>query len=138
MPECPAWTHQAQAIEVTRVNVLKPQTLLIVFALVLAAGPAVRAAGTSADAILAEADRLRAEQREASNFKAVDNYREAASLLLTNGDIRPATTALRNAGEILLLLGNTSESLKCYQQALDLTGQTGDQVERGKILNKLA
>lgn len=108
------------------------------FALVLAAGPAVRAAGTSADAILAEADRLRAEQREASNFKAVDNYREAASLLLTNGDIRPATTALRNAGEILLLLGNTSESLKCYQQALDLTGKTGDQVERGKILNELA
>ena len=108
------------------------------FVLVLAAGPAVQAAGTSAEAIVGEADRLRAEQREASNLKAVDNYREAASLFLTNGKIRPATSALRNAGEILHLLGDASASLACYKQALGLTEKTGDRIERGKILNDLA
>ena len=115
----------------------KPQTSLIVFVLVLATGPAVKAAGT-AETIFAEADRLRAEQREASNFKAIEKYREAATLFLTNGKIRPATSALRNAGEILLLLGNTFDSLASYKQALSLTKKTGDKLERGKILNDLA
>ena len=119
-------------------KVLKLRTLLIVLILVLAAGPAVLAAGTSAEAIVAEADRLRAEQLEASNFKAVDNYREAAKLFLLNGDIRAATTALRNAGEILHLLGHGSASLACYKQALGLTWKTGDLIERGKIFNDLA
>lgn len=115
----------------------KPQTSLIVFVLVLATGPAVKAAGT-AETIFAEADRFRAEQREVSNFKAVEKYREAADLFLTNGKIRRATIALRNAGEILLLLGNTSESLASFKYALSLTKKTGDKVERGKILNDLA
>lgn len=108
------------------------------FVLALAAGPAVQAAGASAEAILVEADRLRAEQLEASNLKAVDNYREAANLFLTNGESRAAAGALRNAGEILQLLGDPAASLACYKQALDLTSKTGDRIERGKILNDLA
>jgi CHAT domain-containing protein len=119
-------------------KVLKPRTLLIVLVLVLAAGPAVQAAGTSAQASLAEADRLRSEQLETSNVKAVEKYREAANLFLANGEIRRATSALRNAGEILHLLGKTSESLACYKQALGLTNKTGDLIERGKIFNDLA
>ena len=110
----------------------------MVFILLLALGPMVRAAGTSAEAMLAEADRLRAEQTEASNLEAVENYREAANLFLTNGETRRAATALRNAGEILHLLGETSESLACYKQALGLTKKSGDLVERGRILNDLA
>lgn len=106
--------------------------------LVLAIGPAVQAAGAGAEAIIAEADRLRAEQLEDSNLKAVENYREAANLFLITGDIRQATTALRNAGEILQLLGKTSESLACYKLALGLTKKTGDLIERGRILNDLA
>ncbi len=108
------------------------------FVLVLAAGPAVQAAGASAEAIVGEADRLRAEQLEASNLKAADKYREAANLFLTNGEIRAATNALRNAGQILNLLGNISESLACYNQALRLTSKSGDLIERGKIFNDLA
>ncbi|HEU4506642.1 MAG TPA: CHAT domain-containing protein [Pyrinomonadaceae bacterium] len=119
-------------------KVLKPQTLLIVFVLVLAAGPAVQAAGVSAQAILEEADRLRGEQLEASNLQAADKYREAANLFLTQGELRRATSALRNSGELLHLLGKTSESLACYKQALALTNKTGDAIERGKIFNGLA
>lgn len=104
----------------------------------LAAEPAVQAAGTGAEAILGEADRLRSEQFEASNFKAVEKYREAANLFLTKGELHRATIALRNAGEILHLLGKTSESLACYKQALALTNRTGDLIERGKIFNDVA
>jgi CHAT domain-containing protein len=110
----------------------------MILVLVLAAGPAVQAAGTTAEAILGEADRLRSEQLEASNVKAVEKYREAANLFLTKGELHGATIALRNAGEILHLLGKTSESLACYKQALRLTNRTGDEIERGKIFNDVA
>jgi CHAT domain-containing protein len=75
----------------------------------------------------AEADKLRAEQREDSNFKAIEKYREEHTAI-----------ALRNAGEILQLLGNTSEALASYTEALALAKKTRNSLEAGKILNDLA
>lgn len=91
-----------------------------------------------AEAAFVEADKLRAEQLEASNLRAIDKYREAANVFQSNSELQRSTTALRNAGEILQLLGNSSEALICYRQAFALTKKTGDLLERGKLLNDLA
>lgn len=91
-----------------------------------------------AEAALADALRLRSEQLEASSLKAVEKYREAATLFRNNGKLQHATNALKNAGEILNLLGKTPEALASYQQALELNKKTGDSRERGRIFNGLA
>ncbi len=94
--------------------------------------------GSAAENALAEAQKLRSEQNAAANYKAVEKYREAAKLFLTAAHLKPATTSLRNAGEILHLLGNTSAAKSCFEQALALTKKTGDLLERARIFNDLA
>jgi CHAT domain-containing protein len=91
-----------------------------------------------AQATFAEAEQLRSEQREDSNLKAIAKFREAATAFQNNGDLKRATVAFRNAGEILQLLGNSAEALICYQQAQALTRKTRDQVEQAKIFNNLS
>lgn len=101
----------------------------------------LRANGTAEEAAaiaLAEAEKLRAEQLEASNRKAIEKYRRAALLFQIHAEPERATVALRNAGELLELLGDTAEALTCYEEALALTNKTGDILERGKILNDIA
>jgi CHAT domain-containing protein/uncharacterized protein HemY len=85
-----------------------------------------------------QANKLRTEQRETSNLKAIEKYREAAKLFRTSGDSERSAIALRNAGEILELLGNTSEALSCYKEARALIRRTRNSVEQGKIFNDLA
>ena len=87
-----------------------------------------------AEAAFAEAEQLRSEQREDANLKAIEKYREAAATFQSNNDLKRATIALRNAGEILQLLGNSVEALVCYQQAQALSRKTKDQkIEDQKI-----
>ena len=86
----------------------------------------------------AEAEKLRSEQRADTNLKAIEKYREAANAFQNSGDFKRATIALRNAGEILQLLGNSAAALVCYQQAQSLTRKTNDLLEQAKILNNLA
>jgi len=90
------------------------------------------------DASFAEAEKLRSEQREDANLKAVEKYREAAAAFQNSGNFKRATVALRNAGEILQLLGNSAAALVSYQQAQALTRKTKDQFEQAKIFNDLA
>jgi CHAT domain-containing protein len=104
---------------------------------VLAAGES-KTSASAAEAALNEADKLRSEQREASSLKAVEKYREAATLFRRSGDLRRAAAPLRNAGEILQLLGNTPEALSVYKEALVLSKKTRDPVEEAHILNDLA
>src|ERR1051325_2262689 len=93
---------------------------------------------TNVDTTFAEAERLRSEQREDANLKAIEKYREAATAFQNNGDLKRATIAFRNAGEILQLLGNSAEALVCYQQAQALSRKTRDQLEQARLLNDLS
>jgi CHAT domain-containing protein len=86
----------------------------------------------------AEAERLRSEQREAATLQAIDKYADAAEYWRHNGNPQQVTTALRNAGELLQLVGNTSNALAQYVNALALSRKTGNQIEEGRILNDLA
>jgi CHAT domain-containing protein len=90
------------------------------------------------DAIFAEAEKLRSEQREDANLKAIEKYREAATAFQNNGDFKRATVALRNAGEILQLLGNSAAAQVCYQQAQTLNRKTKDLLEQAKLFNNLS
>ena len=91
-----------------------------------------------AETITAEADRLRAEQTEAANVKAIETYREAAARWRDAGKLASAATALRNAGELLQLLGNSAAAKRAYDEALSLTRRTKDQLEAARTHNDLA
>lgn len=90
------------------------------------------------ESTFAEAEKLRSEQRADANLKAIEKYREAATAFQNSGDFKRATIALRNAGEILQLLGNSAAALVCYQQAQALTRKTNDLLEQARIFNDLA
>jgi len=92
----------------------------------------------TAEAIFTEAERLRAEQREDASLKAIEKYREAATAFQNSGNLKRATVAFRNAGEILQLLGNSADALVCYQQAQTLSRKTKDQLEQAKLFNDLS
>src|SRR2546423_13835856 len=112
-----AFSHK----EAQKAQLLWPSLCVFLWLLlfpVVAVGETTKSA---AEAALAEADKLRSEQCEASSLKAVDKYREAATLFRRSGDLRRATGPLRNAGEILQLLGNTPEALTAYKEALVLS-----------------
>lgn len=91
-----------------------------------------------AESSFAEAERLRLEQREESNIKSIDKYREAAELWRTSGKLEHATIALRHAGEILNQLGNSSSAQLLYNEALTLANKSRNLLEKGRILNDLA
>ncbi|HEY3582737.1 MAG TPA: CHAT domain-containing protein, partial [Pyrinomonadaceae bacterium] len=92
----------------------------------------------NAESFAADADRLRAEQTEDANIKAIFNYRAAAYSWIEKGKLAPAATALRNAGEILQLLGKSAEAKQNYEEALSLTRRTKDQLEAARVHNDLA
>src|SRR5687768_494443 len=92
----------------------------------------------NAAAIFADAVRLRAEQREAANIQAIEKYRAAAALWRAAGKLDDAAIALRNAGEILRLLGNTFGSKQTLEDALTLSKKTGNRREEARIRNDLA
>ena len=87
---------------------------------------------------LTEADKLRSEQREDSNRKAVEKYREAADLWITSKNPQQAVVPLRKAGEILQLLGETASALQLYSQALTIARDFTMSVEEGHLLNDFA
>ena len=100
---------------------------------------AFQTANTGAvEATFVEAEKLRSEQREDANLKAIEKYREAATAFRNSGDLKRATIAFRSAGEILQLLGNSAAALVCYQQAQALTRKTRDQLEQAKLFNDLS
>ena len=92
----------------------------------------------TAEPIFAEAEKLRSEQREDANLKAIEKFREAATAFQNSNDLKRAAVAFRNAGEILQLLGNSAEALVCYQQAQALNRKTRDQLEQARLFNDLS
>ena len=92
----------------------------------------------TAESVFADAERLRAEQQAAANLQAIAKFREAAELWRAAKKLDEATVALRNAGEILQLLADTSAAKNVYEDALSLTKQTRNQIEAARIHNDLA
>jgi len=88
-------------------------------------------------AAFAEAERLRAEQRETSNQKAIASYKEAAELWRGDRQFDQAAKALRNAGEVCLGLGQTEDALQQYKESLALCSRTRDLHEESKTRNDL-
>lgn len=99
---------------------------------------AANEAHANAEVIFADAIRLRAEQREAANVRAIEKYREAAALWRAAGKLDDATSALRNAGEILQLLGKTAEAKLAFEEALSLSKKIRNQHEEARVRNDLA
>ncbi len=88
-------------------------------------------------AAFAEAEKLRAEQREASNQIAIAKYKEAAELWRRDRQFDQAAKALRNAGEVCLGLGQTEAALEQYKESLALSSRTRNLPEESKARNDL-
>jgi len=113
-------------------------SLLLAVAALSAGQTAANERVVSAETLNADADRLRAEQTEAANTEAIEKYLEAAARWRDEGKLSNASVALRDAGELLHLLGNTAAAKQTYEQALSLTKRTKDQLEAARIHNDLA
>jgi CHAT domain-containing protein/uncharacterized protein HemY len=81
---------------------------------------------------------LRAEQTESSNLAAIEKYREAATLWRKAAKLQQSAVALRNAGELLHLLGNSAAAKQTYEEALSLSQKVNDPLEEARIRNDLA
>src|SRR5690242_7027997 len=122
----------------TRVRLCLPVSLLLVVTTLCAGRSGADERVMNAEAFAADADRWRAEQTEDANLKAIFNYRAAAYSWLDKGKLAPAATALRNAGEILQLLGKSAEAKQNYDEALSLTRRTKDPLDAARTHNDLA
>jgi len=88
---------------------------------------------TGADAAFAEADRLRREQTKASNLQAVSSFKEAAELYQDQKQLKRAAASLRNAGELLEVLGDAHTATLLYHQSLKLAQTSGSRAEEGRV-----
>src|SRR5690349_41595 len=122
----------------TGLRLYLPVSLLLVITTLCAGRAGADERVINAEAFAADADRLRAEQTEDANLKAIFNYHAAAYSWIEKGKLAPAATALRNAGEILQLLGKSAEAKQNYEEALSLTKRTRDQLEAARTHNDLA
>ena len=120
------------------VRVCLPVSLVLVVTILCATLARATETVITAETLAAEADRLRAEQLEASNLKAIFNYRTAAYTWRDNGKLQQAAVALRNAAEILQLLGKSAEARQNYEEALSFSRRARDQTEEARIRNDLA
>jgi CHAT domain-containing protein len=93
---------------------------------------------TSADSSFAEAERLRAQQQEQLSRRAIEKYQEAAGVWRASGQFEKAASALRNAGELSQVLGDTQGSLTHYRDGLALSKKGRSLLEESRVLNDLA
>ena len=91
-----------------------------------------------AESLFQDAEHLRAEQTEASNRQAIFNYRAAAYTWTGQGNFDKAAAALRNAGEILQLLGNSDDAKKNYEEAFSVSRKAKNELEAARVHNDLA
>ena len=95
-------------------------------------------ANDRAGALLVEADKLRAQQRQVSSEQAVTKYREAAEMFGNRGAFLQAAQSLRSAGEVLQILGDARGALDSYGQARSFSRKAGSSLEEARILNGIA
>jgi CHAT domain-containing protein len=99
--------------------------------------PFKKTTNIGAEAKFEEANRLRSEQTEASNLRAIATYVDAAYTWRSAGKLHQAAVAFKNAGEVLQLLGNSSSASFHYEEALALARRSSSKEEEAKILNDL-
>ena len=91
-----------------------------------------------ADSSFADADRLRLEQTKDSNLKALTKYKEAGELWINEKQYGQAAKALRNAGEISELLGDTLNATIFYNRSLDFSRRSKNLSEEAHARNDLS
>lgn len=99
--------------------------------------PSVQPGSPGGEEPYAQAQRLRAEQNAESSQRALERYKEAAELFLSEGELSKAAGALRNAGEIYQLLGDTTNALSTYTESLNLSLKSKDSLEECRTRNAL-
>ena len=86
-----------------------------------------------ADEAFVEANRLRREQTKDSNLRAVSTFKEAAELYRSQKQYEKAASSLRNAGELLEVLGDAHTAILLYNESLELAQQAGSRGEEGRV-----
>lgn len=86
---------------------------------------------------LREADRLRAEWKEASFRASLDQYGSAVAYFRSKGDMEGEARALLGLGEVLAILGEYPEALKQYRRGLKVAESAGEIRLQADILNRL-
>ena len=94
-------------------------------------------APATAGSIFSEAERLRSEQREEANQRAIQKYQEAAGQWLAANMLQEAAVAYRNIGEVYQVVGDTDDALLYYKKGLLLTSLVNDRLEQARLLNDL-
>lgn len=113
-------------------------SLLLLVSTVSASLVRAKESVATAETLIVDAERLRAEQLETSNLKAIANYRSAAYSWRDDGKPQQAAVVLRSAGEILQLLGKSADAKQNYEEALSFARRARDQLEEARIRNDLA
>jgi CHAT domain-containing protein len=90
-----------------------------------------------ADSDFVEAEHLRSEQSKDANLKAIAKYKEASELWRNDKQYEKAAKALRNAGELSQLLGDTQNALLQYNQSLAISQRAKSLLEEGRVRNDL-
>jgi tetratricopeptide (TPR) repeat protein len=92
----------------------------------------------AAEKAFAKAEELRYEWRVESSRQAIKKYEESLQHWRAVGQVGQEAAALRNTGEIHLLLGAPRTALNFYQQALVLSKNTNDPKSEAEALNGLS
>jgi CHAT domain-containing protein/tetratricopeptide (TPR) repeat protein len=91
----------------------------------------------AAERAFAEAERLRAEERDEPSRQAIRKYEAARGFWQAAGDQREEADTLKNTGEVYQLLGETQKAFSYYDQALSLSREAKDLQGEGEILNNI-
>lgn len=85
----------------------------------------------------ASASLRRADWTERSLRQAIENYDEAAQLWQASGDLRSASVALMEAGEVCFALGEYREALKRQQRAAEIARLARARLEESKAQTQI-
>src|SRR5262249_5598296 len=91
----------------------------------------------SADTIMREADRLRAESKPDTERQAIEKYKSALSLWHTLGERRREADALGRLGGLSRTLGEYKETLDYCNRALGLSRELGDRKSEASALGNI-
>ena len=91
-----------------------------------------------ADRAVADAVRLRAQETEASNRRAIEQYASARLAWQAAGDAREEAAALRAIADVHQVLGESQEAAASYERALSIGRAAADARGEGETLAALA
>jgi CHAT domain-containing protein len=93
--------------------------------------------GFAAQQAIASASLRRADWTEKSLRQAIENYDEAAHLWQASGNLRSASLALMEAGEVCFAMGEYREALKRQQRAAEVARLARAKLEESKAKTQI-